>query len=62
MSKFKIGDRVVTNGALPRDNTKQIMANRHGTVIGFDTDGKCKVQMDDEAEPLYIADHEIKGE
>ena len=59
MSKFKIGDRVATNGAAPKDNTMQMMPNRVGTVVGYDTDGKNKVLMDGESEPSLIADHEL---
>ena len=59
MSKFKVGDRVETNGATPRDNTKQLMPHLRGTVVGYDTDGKAKVWMDGEDAPWYIAEHEL---
>lgn len=57
--KFNIGDRVVTNGATPHDNTVVLMPNRKGIVVGYDTDGKNKVMMDGEDMPCFVADYEL---
>ena len=59
MHKFNIGDRVVTNGSTPRDNTKVLTPELYGTVVGYDTDGKNIVKMDGDSELSYIADHEL---
>ena len=57
---YKNGDKVVTTGGIPHDNTKCIKAGLKGIVLGRDTDGKYKVAIDGEAEPWYLAEHEIK--
>lgn len=57
---YKNGDKVVTTGHIPHDNTKCVKAGLKGVVIGRDTDGKYKVAIDGEAEPWYLAEHEIK--
>ena len=54
------GDRVVTTGRIPLDNTKFVPAGLTGVVLGRDTDGKYKVAIDGEAEPWYLAGHEIR--
>ena len=57
---YKNGDKVVTTGGIPHDNTKCAKAGLKGIVLGRDTDGKYKVAIDGEAEPWYLAEHEIK--
>ena len=57
---YKNGDKVVTTGKAPLDNTKWVKAGLKGTVVGRDTDGKYKVKIDGETEPWYLAEHEIK--
>lgn len=59
---YKNGDKVVTTGNIPHDNTKCVKAGLKGVVIGRDTDGKYKVAIDGETEPWYLAEHEIKRE
>jgi len=59
---FKNGDSVITTGAIPRDNTKFVMAGIRGTVIGRDTDGKFKVAVEGETEPWYLDENEIKAD
>ena len=57
---YKNGDKVVTTGNIPHDNTKCVKAGLNGVVLGRDTDGKYKVAIDGETEPWYLAEHEIK--
>ena len=57
--KLGIGSRIVTNGATPLDNTKPLMPNRNGTIVGIDTDGKFRVKMDDEEEINFISEREM---
>ena len=57
--KFNIGEKVVTNGANPKDNSKMLLPKQVGIVVGYDTDGKNMVLMDNDKEPMFISDHEL---
>ena len=59
---FKTGDRVVTTGNIPLDNTVVVRTGLKGTVTGRDTDGKYRVEIDGESEPWYLAEREIAKE